>query len=54
MSIEGYSFGVTALDVIGSAANSLLYFVRALRPRLLITLYEYEALCLLKVIYDPA
>lgn len=32
MSIEGYSFGVTALDVIGSAANSLLYFVREDEP----------------------
>lgn len=28
MSIEGYSFGVTAFDVIGSAGNTVVYFMR--------------------------
>jgi hypothetical protein len=28
MSIEGYSFGVTFFDVVGSAGNAALYFMR--------------------------
>ena len=28
MSIEGYSFGVTFFDVVGSAGNTALYFMR--------------------------
>mmetsp|Transcript_30589 Transcript_30589/g.57233 ORF Transcript_30589/g.57233 Transcript_30589/m.57233 type:complete len:246 (-) Transcript_30589:202-939(-) len=31
-SIEGYSFGVTALDVIGSAANAMLFYAREDEP----------------------
>jgi len=28
MSIEGYSFGVTFFDVVGSAGNAAVYFMR--------------------------
>lgn len=32
MSIEGYSFGVTFFDVVGSAGNAALYFMREEEP----------------------
>ena len=31
MSIEGYSFGVTFFDVVGSLGNSAVFFMRAAR-----------------------
>ena len=31
MSIEGYSFGVTFFDVVGSAGNTVVYFLRERR-----------------------
>ena len=32
MSIEGYSFGVTFFDVVGSLGNTAVYFMREVEP----------------------